>query len=310
MKTPPAAAFTTSHPHRRHVLGVGLAAAVGLASAPGAHARPRKVRPRTTWLTYAINAEMFWKDLPFLERLNRIADAGFTHFEFWGYDKKDIEAVAALCEERGLRPVQFVAGWGLASEAARAKLLDSLPRAVAAAKRLGATMMTVVAGNQLPDVSREEQLAEVVTTLEQAARLVEPEGLTLILEPLNVLRDHPGQLVVTSADGAAIVRAVASPSVKLLFDVYHQQISEGNLSGNIAAYKDEIGYFQIADHPGRHEPFTGEINYPFILAEIERSGLGKPVGLELSPKAEPKQALAAVLEADAQARRLASQRRS
>lgn len=286
-----------------------LATASALPAAEALAAKPKKVRPLKTWLRYAVNAEMFWSDLPFVDRLNRIADSGFPHFEFWGYEKKDIDAVAELCAARGLSPVQFVAGWGLNTPKAREKLLGSLPKAISTAKRLDVKMMTVVAGNEEKDVPRGQQTDEVVRTLQEAAKLVAPEGLTLILEPLNVLRDHPGQLVVTSQHAAEIVRAVASPHVKILFDVYHQQISEGNLSGNIAQYKDLIGYFQIADHPGRNEPFTGEINYPHVLAEIARTGIDAPIGLELRPREDPKLALAAVLKADAEARKLGAKAR-
>ncbi len=298
-------------PSRRHLLAGSVVGAVAL-HALNASAQPkgkaRKVRPAKTWLTYAVNAEMFWKDLPFLERLNRIADAGFAHFEFWPYDNKDLNALADLCAARDLKPVQFVAGWGLNSEQARNKLLASLPKAIAAAKQLNVKLMTVVAGNEIKDVPRNKQTQEVIATLREAAKLVAPEGITLILEPLNVLRDHAGQLVVTSEHAAEIVKAVDSPHVKILFDVYHQQISEGNLSGNIAKYKDIIGYFQIADHPGRHEPYTGEINYPHVLAEIQRSGVEAPIGLELNPQTDPKLALAAVIKADGEARKLAARR--
>lgn len=307
----------SSNPHtadvtRRQLLSataVGMAAlqpARAYAKAGGSKRRP--VKPLKTWLTYAINAEMFWKDLPFVERLHRIADAGIQHFEFWSFDK-DLVAVADVCAERGLKPVQFVGVWNL-SPGKGGKPLGSLPKAIDAAKKLGVKMMTVVAGNELKDVPRQKQTDDVIAALSEAAKIVEPEGITLILEPLNVLRDHKGAFVVTSEHAAQIVRAVNSPNVKILFDVYHQQISEGNLSGNIDAYKDLIGYFQIADHPGRHEPYTGEVNYAHVLGEIHRSGVSGPIGLELHPLGDPKAALAAVIKVDAEARKLAAARRA
>ena len=104
---------------------------------------------------------------------------------------------------------------------------------------------------------------------------------------LNVLVDHPRQLIVRSEHAALVLKAVGSPNVKMLFDIYHQQISEGNLTGNIRRFRDLIGYFQLADHPGRHEPTTGEINYPFVLWTIHEIGYTGAIGMEMSPKGRP-----------------------
>ena len=120
-----------------------------------------------------------------------------------------------------------------------------------------------------------------------------------------MLVDHPRQHVVTSEHAARIMKAVGSPNVKILFDIYHQQISEGNLTGNIRKYKDVIGYYQLADHPGRHEPSTGEINYPFVLKTIHETGYRGPIGMEMSPKSDPAVAFKAMRKIDAEAKALA-----
>src|SRR5262249_41011567 len=146
------------------------------------------------------------------------------------------------------------------------------------------------------------QTQAVIAALKAGARIVEPEGVTIILEPLNILVDHPRQLVVHSAHAASILQAVGSPHVKMLFDIYHQQISEGNLTGNIRKYRDLIGYFQMADHPGRHEPTTGEINYPFVLRLIHDVGYRCPIGMEMSPKSDPMAAFEAIRAVDERAR--------
>jgi hydroxypyruvate isomerase len=163
-------------------------------------------------------------------------------------------------------------------------------------------LLCVVAGEETKGFSRDEQTQAVIRALKAGARIVEPEGITIILEPLNILVDHPHQLVVHSAHAAEILQAVGSPNVKMLFDIYHQQISEGNLTGNIRKYHDLIGYFQMADHPGRHEPSTGEINYPYVLRTIHDVGYRGPIGMELSPRRDPSAAFQAVRAADAHAR--------
>ena len=171
------------------------------------------------------------------------------------------------------------------------------------AKRLGVKKLCVVAGEETKGYSREDQIQAVIAALKAGARIVEPEGITIILEPLNVLIDHPRQLIVHSDEAAMVLKAVGSSNVKMLFDVYHQQISEGNLTGNIRKYRDLIGYFQIADHPGRHEPTTGEINYPYVLRTIHEIGYRDPIGMEMSPKTDPMAAFKAIREVDALARR-------
>ena len=172
------------------------------------------------------------------------------------------------------------------------------------AKKLGVKKLCVVAGEETKGYSRDEQTRAVIAALKAGAKIVEPEGITIILEPLNILVDHPRQLIVHSAHAAEILKAVGSPNVKMLFDIYHQQISEGNLTGNIRKYHDLIGYFQLADHPGRHEPTTGEINYPFVLRTIHDVGYRDPIGMEMSPKTDPSMGFRAIRRVDAEARAL------
>jgi hydroxypyruvate isomerase len=249
-----------------------------------------------TWLTYAVNVEMTWGNLPFPERLRKVKEAGFTHYEFWPWRNKDIDAIVALNQSLGLTPVQFSAspvkgfGHGITSPdpARRAEFEEEIRSAIPIAKKLG-----------VKGFSREDQTRAVISALKAGAKIVEPEGITIILEPLNVLVDHPRQLIVRSDHAALVLKAVGSPNVKMLFDIYHQQISEGNLTGNIRKHRDLIGYYQLADHPGRHEPTTGEINYPFVLWTIHDVGYQGAIGMEMSPKSDPMEAFRAIRKVDA-----------
>jgi hydroxypyruvate isomerase len=267
-----------------------------------------------TWLTYAVNVEMTWNKLPFLDRIRKVKEAGFSHYEFWPWRGKDIGAIIRLNGELGLTTSQFSAspvkgfGHGITNPdpARREEFEEEIRSAVEVAKRLGVKKVCVVAGEETSGHSREEQTQAVVSALKAGAAIVEPAGITIILEPLNILVDHPRQLIVHSAQAADVLKAVGSPNVKMLFDIYHQQISEGNLTGNILKYHDLIGYFQLADHPGRHEPTTGEINYPFVLKTIHDVGYRDPIGMEMSPRAEPKAAFQAIRQVDAQAKAIAA----
>jgi hydroxypyruvate isomerase len=295
--------------------GAGAATAVAPSPSPASSAPPP---PETgssgdgTWLTYAVNVEMTWTKLPFLDRLRKVKEAGFSHYEFWPWRGKDIEGILELNRELGLTTVQFSAspvkgfGHGITNPdpARREEFEEEIRSAVPVAKKLGVKKICVVAGEEARGHSRDEQTRAVIAALKAGAKIVEPEGITIILEPLNILVDHPRQLVVHSAHAAEVLKAVGSPNVKMLFDIYHQQISEGNLSGNIRKYRDLIGYFQLADHPGRHEPTTGEIHYPFVLKTIHDVGYRDPIGMEMSPKSDPMTAFKAIRRVDAEARSL------
>jgi hydroxypyruvate isomerase len=306
-------------PSRRHFLTAAAASAAAAAASSGfgptpsaAGPEPAKASPDGTWLTYAVNIEMTWGNLSHLERIKNVKEAGFSRYEFWPWRGKDIDAIQKLNAELGLTPAQFSAspvkgfGHGITNPdpARREEFEEEIRSALPAARKLGVKKLCVVAGEETKGYSRDEQTSAVIAALKAGAKIVEPEGITIILEPLNILVDHPNQLVVHSAHAADILRAVGSPNVKMLFDIYHQQISEGNLSGNIRKYHDLIGYFQLADHPGRHEPTTGEINYAFLLKTIHDIGYGDPIGMEMSPRGEPAAAFKAMREVDALARSL------
>jgi len=207
---------------RRSFLGFAAAGAVGfdqgfhlaaLAAAPLQESRPSR---DGTWLTYAVNVEMTWGDLPFLDRLRKVAEAGFSHYEFWPWRNKDVEAIISLNRELRLTPVQFTAspkrfslGITQPGPERREEFEADVRAAVAVAKRLGVKKLCVVAGEEVEGHSRAEQTDAVIGSLKAGARIVEPEGITIILEPLNVLVDHPRQHVVTSEHAARIIKAVA-----------------------------------------------------------------------------------------------------
>jgi hydroxypyruvate isomerase len=286
------------------------AALVGLGSS-STHAQAQSGSGDGTWMTFAVNVEMTWGNLPFLDRLAKVAEAGFSHYEFWPWRGKDIDGIIKTNQRLNLVPVQFSASpkrfsQGITDPKRKDEFVEDMKLAVGVAKRLNVKKLCVVAGEETAGLSRDEQTNAVIEALKLGAKIVEPEGVTIILEPLNILVDHPKQLVVYSEHAARILRAVGSPNVKMLFDVYHQQISEGNLSGNIRKYKDLIGYYQIADHPGRHEPSTGEINYAHVFRVIHDTGYTGAIGMEMSPKSDPSIAFAAVRKADADAKALVS----
>jgi len=179
----------------------------------------------------------------------------------------------------------------------RRQFLDEVRASIEVAQRVDATWMTVVPGAQHPRLDAGFQRAHLVETLREAAALLEPHDLVMVLEPLNTRRDHPHQFLTHTAQAYAICRAVDSPACKILYDAYHQQITEGNLLPNLDAAWREIAYIQVADHPGRNEPTTGEINYRTVFAHLYEKGYDGLIGMEHGMSGDGKAGERAVIEA-------------
>lgn len=277
---------------RRDFVTAALAASTGaaLGARPGAAARPVSDEPFS--LDYAPHFGMFRShgggDL--LGELRFMADRGFRSLEDNGMRERPVqeqERIAAEMARLGMRMGVFVAHtiyWrepNLASGDAekREEFLAEIRASVEVAKRVNATWMTVVPGHEDLRLHRDFQTANVVESLRRAAEILEPHGLVMVLEPLNP-RDHPGLFLKEIPQAFQICRAVDSPACKILDDLYHQQITEGNLIPNLDAAWEEIAYFQIGDNPGRREPTTGEINFANVFGHIREKGYRGILGME------------------------------
>jgi hydroxypyruvate isomerase len=283
---------------------IGAAAVQSLLGSNASAAEATKTATETSWkpsLRYAINADTHFRQHPLEERLRRIAAAGFTAIELnslpnfergnssepnYAAIEKYGEWLRSLGLSQGVWVTNGCAGPCDSNITDPAKLEVFLTKVRHSAKispLVGGTVSTVTSGVELPGVSQAAMTDNVVEALKRAAEIVEETGPTLVLEPLNVLVDHPGYHVVRSDHAYEIMKRVNHPRVKILFDIYHQQISEGNLINNIRKYYDQIGYFQFGDNPGRHEPYTGEIYYPNVFKAIADLGFTGMIGGEYSP---------------------------
>ena len=242
--------------------------------------------------------EMIYSDLPFVERIAQVGRAGLRAFEFWGWEDKDIDAIGEAKDKAGVAVASIVGSGGgdLVDPAQRGAFVQGVGKSIETAHRLGCKTLIIVTGNGRAGVPRAAQHHSIVEGLKQAAPLAEAESVTLALEPLNILVDHKGYYLSTSAEGFQILNEVASPNVKLLYDIYHQQITEGNLIANIEAGIKDIAHFHVADVPGRHEPGTGEINYRNVFKRIDALGYQGYVGLEYGPVADAGDTLRHVME--------------
>ena len=294
---------------RREIVKVGAAAA-GLALLGGG-ARPLSGRdsgPRFR-LKYAPHFGMFrhhaGPDL--VAQLEFMRDEGFVALEDNRMPRRDVaeqERIARAMERLDMEMGVFVAHGEFgevtfASDpaAVRSRIEADMRAAVEVAKRVRAKWCTVVPGARDPGLEPDYQTANVIENLKRAAAICEPAGLVMVLEPLNAWTDHPGLFLTRVPQAYLICRAVASPSCKILDDLYHQQITEGNLIPNIDRAWDEIAYFQVGDNPGRKEPTTGEIHYRNVFRHLHSRGYRGLVGMEHGNAAPGREGERAVIDA-------------
>jgi hydroxypyruvate isomerase len=286
---------------RRQALTAALAApAVALADGKDDKKLPGKTRNTR----FAVNVEMWWsKEKDFLKRLEAAAALGFPAVEFWPWQGKDLNAVAETCERLKLDVAQFTA-WGfepgLNEPKNHSAFVEAVDKGCEVAKKLKCKLMTVVGGNDVKGLTQEQMHENIITGLKKAAPVAEKHEVTLILEPMNIRVDHKGHCLYGSAPTIKIIKAVGSKHVKINWDLYHMHITEGDLCGHLKEGfdADAIAYIQLADHPGRHEPGTGEIHYPRVLQELKKLKYDGWVGLECVPKSGEEKAAWAVHKAD------------
>jgi len=276
--------------------GIAAAAAPGIsAAAPEPDARTAQGnRPSPSFkLNYAPHFGMFRHSVgdDLVDQLKFMADQGFTALEDNNMTQRAPEEQTRIAREMqrlNMRMGVFVVNFGTAfgkksftrgDTDMRDNFLADCRTSVEVAKRVNAKWMTVVCGELAPRLGLDYQTAHAVEQLKRGAEIFEPHGLVMVLEPLN-RRDHPGMFLTTIAQAYQICRAVDSPACKILDDLYHQQITEGNLIPNIDAAWEEIAYFQVGDNPGRCEPTTGEINYRNVFRHIHAKGFAGIVGME------------------------------
>lgn len=256
---------------------------------------------KTPHSKFAVNVEMWWSDLPFLERIEQVASLGFPAIELWGHEGKDLEQIKQTCDRHNLEITQFTA-WGfnpgMNNPVNHDAFEETIGKACEVAKKLDCKLATVVGGDDQEGMTQEEMHEQIIVALKRVAPIAERNDLTLILEPMNIRVDHKGHSLYGSDSAVRICREVNSTHVKINWDFYHMHISEGDLCGHLREGFDQVGYLQLADHPGRNEPGTGEIHYPRVLKEAYDLGYRGYVGLECRPLGDPIEAAKRVAQAD------------
>lgn len=225
-----------------------------------------------------------------IDQLKFAADHGFTAWEDNGMKGKSVALqtkIAQTMEQLGMTMGVFVATasfgdvtFARKDDAAWEKVLNDIRESVDVARRVNAKWITVVPGLYDKKLAWDYQTANSIELLKRCCDILEPHNLVMVLEPLNHHTNHPGLFLYESPQAYLLCKAVNNPACKILFDIYHQQISEGNLIPNIDLCWDEISYFQVGDNPGRKEPGTGEINYQNIFKHLHEKKFTGVVGME------------------------------
>jgi hydroxypyruvate isomerase len=240
---------------------------------------------------FAANLTMLFTEAPFLERFALARAAGFTHVEYlFPYAFKSDELKAAL-GQHGLQQVLFnlpSGDWAAgdrgigAAPGREAEFRAGVPKAIEYAKALGVPRLNCLAGKRVAGRSEADHWQTLVQNARFAAQELAPHGLELLIEPINHF-DIPGFFLNRTGDALRLLDEVAQPNVRVQYDIYHAQREEGELAATLAKHLARIGHIQIADNPGRHQPGTGEINFPFLFRRLDELNYPGYVGLEYVP---------------------------
>jgi hydroxypyruvate isomerase len=253
---------------------------------------------------FSVCIETLLTEYPFAERGRKAAEIGIPAIEFWLHDQngKDMRALRQVIKDCKVEVSDIVVnsnvgdvGGRLVDARDKLRYLKRLRKTIAVARLLDCQRMITCSGNTLKGLTKQRQTRNMVNTLREACKLVEREGMMLLLEPLNTIVDHPGYFLDSAKLGFTVVNEVGSPGLKLLFDIYHMQIMEGNILRTIDENIRSIGHIHCAGVPGRHELDLGELNYRNIFNRIDELQYDGYVGLEYYPTVKSEESLKRVM---------------
>lgn len=242
-------------------------------------------------LQFDLNISILLKEVPFIERFERAARLGFGAVEFWWPADAPLADVARQIQTAGLKValMNFDAGNMAAGERGflndarqQERFRANVPLALEFAQQIGCPQLNALVGNTIHGESREAQLALVRENLAWAADQAAQVGLGVVVESLNSF-ENPHYLLTNTHETLQLLADVNRPNLKYQYDIYHMQRMEGNVIATLQKHIGQIGHIQVADSPGRHEPGTGEIHYPHVLAALDELAYSGYVGLEYNP---------------------------
>lgn len=242
-------------------------------------------------MKFCANISMLFTEVPFIDRIDLAARAGFTSVEFWWPTTEPTDAVVDAVQSAGVDValMNFFAGdmqageRGILNDPSRiSDFREHAPSALELANRLGCQRLNALVGNRLADIELHHQMAIAEENITWAADLAASQNAEVMVEPLSAF-ENPSYLLTTTRSALDFIDRIDRPNVRLQYDVFQMQRMEGNLADTLRSTMPRIGHIQIGDCPGRHEPGTGEINFPYLLNHIDSLGYTGHVGLEYRP---------------------------
>jgi hydroxypyruvate isomerase len=238
--------------------------------------------------------EMLFNEVPFDDRFDLAKKSGFEYIEFWSWKDKDVHQIKELCRANDLKIASFSGDqdYSMIDPDQKADYVAFVQESIEIAKSLNCTNLVIhsnalgengVVINHYPDIADTDKIACMRDVLKTLAIAAEKSKVTLVLEALNTMVDHSGNFLASTRQAAELIRSVNSSHIKILYDIYHMQIMEGNIIDTLKQYIDAIGYIHVADAPGRHEPGTGEINFANVFKTLESLEYDGFIGFELAP---------------------------
>jgi hydroxypyruvate isomerase len=282
--------------HRREFLTIGAGLASSAASRGATAQTTSTPLPPKAKITSSV---MLWtlKGL-FEEKLETAARAGLQSVElvgeYAGWPDTEIARVKKLLRSFVLGADTLIAtpDWNkrpvsMVDPAQRENFLNDVRNAIVYAQKLEISQIILMSGNAIPGRTHEEQYASLLEGVKRAGDLAAKANVTMIVEPLNSLVNHKGFFLTTCVEGIKLVRQADNPNVKLLFDIYHEQVQAGNIIHTLTEAADRVAVFHVADNPGRHDPGTGEIDYTNVYKAIQKTGYSGYVTMEYLPLGDP-----------------------
>ncbi len=234
-------------------------------------------------MRFSVSVPCFFKNLDFTEAVYKTKELGFDAVEIWGWENLDLEKVKNVCMETNVELLSMCTSeFNMTEPSFRSEWLKGLRKSCEAAKKAGVGSLVTQSGSDT-GAPRSFQHESIVKALNEAIPILEENGTMLMIEPLNIYVEHKDAYLWSSAEAFEIVREVNHPLVKIVYDIYHQQITEGNIIPNIVNNTDCIAHIHCAGHPGRIELQKGENDYNVIFEAIEKSDYEGACGLEYNP---------------------------
>lgn len=236
-------------------------------------------------MKFSVVIPMIFHHLPLVEGLRKAHETGMLNAEVMHWQEVDIDELIRVKEQLNMNVVMMnTEMMQLADTTVHSAFLDGLAYAIEISKKFGCNNLFCVPGIEIPSVTRTAQKDRIIDVLKESSKMLEQAGSILHLEPLNTKIDHPGQFLSSSDEAFDMVKRIGSPNVKVLFDIYHQQITEGDLMRRMTENIEFIGHIHASNNPGRTRIPVGEINYPYIFEQLDKLNYQGYVGIEYLPR--------------------------